>query len=505
MDRGIAIASRGLTKRYGQLTALSGADLEIPKATIHALVGQNGAGKSTFLNMVAGRIRPTDGALRVSGELVQFSSPRDGRAAGVVGIYQELSIVPEMTAVENVFLGGMPTQFGKVKDAEMVGKFFKLTNRLGVSINPQDKAGHLSIADQQILEIMRAVQFGARTILLDEPTAALAPAEREALFALMRDLRAQGHTLLLVSHNLDEVLDIADAVTVFRNGHLISTRLTENWSKSALVTEMLGKSVDSLYKRRVASAPLINAPVLLEVSNLCVPGAVQDISLTLRRGEILGLGGLVGSGRSTVLRSIAGAEPAASGAMQVGGNSKRWPRTVCEARSYRIGIVPEDRKLQGLFLQMKTSENIVVTDLKSCSRFGFISRLEIEKNAASAGKHFNLDRGRSGHVVSTLSGGNQQKALLSRWWHDRPDILLIDEPTRGIDVGAKAEILASLRAMANEGIGIIMVSSELEELVAVSDRVSVLSQGCMAGEIERDDISVTAILNHTFHVEEAHV
>ncbi|WP_120634584.1 sugar ABC transporter ATP-binding protein [Ruegeria sp. EL01] len=505
MGKRVAVRSKGLSKNFGQLEAISSVDLEITEGSIHALVGENGAGKSTFLSMISGRLHPTAGDLLIFGNQVHLASPREGRSAGIVGIYQELSIVPEMTALDNVFLGEIPSFMGAVMSSEMAAKYGELAERLNVNIDPRSKAGRLSVADQQILEIMRAVQFDAKIILLDEPTAALAPAERKALFALMRDLRASGHTLVLVSHNLDEVLDIADAVTVFRNGRLISTQPKKSWTKRSLVKAMLGQNVDDLYKRRAAPMSLSSEPEVLRVSNLTVPGAVQDIELVLRRGEILGLGGLVGSGRTTVLRAIAGAERTAQGDMVLMGNKRQWPRTVREARRAGIGIVPEDRKLQGLFLHMKSGQNIVISDLSTCTTSGVLSVRKLKAAASKAGQKFRLDPKRLDHLVGTLSGGNQQKALLSRWWHHRPNILLIDEPTRGIDIGAKAEILASLREMASDGVAIIMVSSELEELVSIADRVSVVSQGQSVGEIDGDDLSVNAILNRAFQVEELHV
>jgi len=504
----VAIACQRVEKMFGLIRALHPVDLEIRTGSIHALVGQNGAGKSTLLGILAGRIRQTGGGVEVFGTPVALGHPRTARAAGIVAIYQELTAVPALSAVANVFLGQTLSSGGLLSEAAMRRKFCELAARLDVRIAPEARAGTLSVADQQILEIMRAMQSDARIILFDEPTAALAPAEREALFRVMRDLRRSGHTMLFVSHNLDEVLEIADAVTVFRNGRLVATGPVAGWSKSRVVSAMLGEELGNIYHRRpghIADADVTRP--LLQVEALRVPGAIEDIAFSLTRGEVVGLGGLVGSGRTTTLRALAGLEPTATGNLWIEGMPQAWPRTPRAARALGIALVPEDRKTQGLVLGMATMDNIALAHLSAATRFGLMSERRLRAAAERVSRPFRLDPSRLGHPVHQLSGGNQQKALLARWRHCRPRILLVDEPTRGIDIGAKTEILDALRAFADDGVGVVIVSSELEEIVAVADHVLVLAEGRPVGQLDagRGEVSVGAILNRAFEVETANV
>jgi len=401
-----------------------------------------------------------------------------------------------------VFLGQTLSRGGILSEAAMRRRFRELCDRLGVSIPPNAPAGRLSVADQQSLEILRALQAEARIILFDEPTAALAPPEREALFCVMRDLRAAGQTLLYVSHNLDEVLGISDAVTVFRNGTLIETRPTSGWTKAGLVTAMLGAELGDLYHRRPPGRPAASSPVL-DVTGLSLPGALTDVSIAVAAGEVLGIGGLVGSGRTSLLRCLAGLEPTSAGTIRIDGQLARWPLTPRQSRALGIALVPEDRKEQGLVLGRPVTENVTLPDMRRLSRFSLVDEERVGQATAAATRPFGFDPSRLQAVVGTLSGGNQQKVLLARWAFDRPRVLLVDEPTRGIDVGAKAEILDSLRAFADEGLAVVIVSSELEEVVALADRVVVLSEGRKVDELDasRAALTVQGILNSAFGVE----
>ena len=489
-------------KSFGPIRALRPVSLDVPAGTIHALVGQNGAGKSTTLGILAGRVSATAGRVEVFGAPVVLGDPRAARAAGIVAIYQELTIVPALSAVANVFLGQTLSKRGILSEAIMRRRFQEHCSRLGVAIPPDVPAGRLSVADQQTLEIMRALQAEARVILFDEPTTALAPPEREALLQVMRDLRAAGQTLLYVSHNLDEVLGISDAVTVFRNGTLIETRPTEGWTKAGLVTAMLGADLGDLYHRRPPTRPASPRPTL-EVESVSLPGAIEGVSFAVAGGEILGIGGLVGSGRTSVLRCLAGLEPTSSGTIRIRGQVAPWPRTPRQSRALGIALVPEDRKEQGLVLGRPVTENVTLPNMRRTSRLSMVDGVSMRAAAASATRAFGFDPARLDALVGTLSGGNQQKVLLARWAFERPRVLLVDEPTRGIDVGAKAEILDSLRAFADEGVAVVIVSSELEELTALADRVMVLSEGRKVDELDasRARVTVQGILNSAFGVE----
>ncbi|MER9947225.1 sugar ABC transporter ATP-binding protein [Mesorhizobium sp. M0047] len=497
-----AISLLDVSKAFGPVMALHPVRLDIKAGTIHAFVGQNGAGKSTTLGILAGRTAPNSGQVLLFGKPATLGDPRAARAQGISAIYQELTIVPALSAAANVFLGQTVARQGFLQERSMHQRFAALCERLKVSIDPATEARRLSVADQQMLEIMRALQADSNIILFDEPTTALAPPEREALFAVMRELRDQGHTLVYVSHNLDEVLDISQYISVFRNGRLVETRAKSSWTKSTLVASMLGEAIGDIYHRRDRVSTVPDQPVL-RVSGLTVPSAVTDLSLSISPGEILGIGGLVGSGRTTFLRAIAGMEPRASGRLEVDGREVAWPTAPRAARDYGIALVPEDRKSQGLVLGMACADNVVMANYGRVGRHGFVDTARLRSLSRKSTDRFGLDPRRLGDPVGNLSGGNQQKVLLSRWDYEQPKVLMVDEPTRGIDVGAKSEILDALRDFAERGIAVIIVSSELEEIVAVADRVIVLSEGRLVGELNhaQKPLSVHAILNCAFGVE----
>ncbi|GAA3909137.1 sugar ABC transporter ATP-binding protein [Microbacterium invictum] len=521
MDNAVVVSD--LTKVFDRTFALRGIDLTVRSGTVHALIGENGAGKSTALGVIAGRITKTGGTVSVFGEDLRGGGPRESRRAGVVAIYQELTIIPGLSVEANVFLGQPITRGGFLAESTMRHRYLELCDHVGVGSHPPNtRAGALSVADQQILEILRAVVSDARIILFDEPTASLAVPEREALFTLIRALRDDGVTVVFVSHNLDEVLDISDSLTVFRDGQVVADGARGDFTKGSMVAAMLGQTGDD----RVASELSENAdgheirtapgilrqsrqtaqPPLLAIADLTVPGAVDGINLELQRGEIIGLGGLVGSGRSTVLRAIAGALPQATGRMWIDGVEVPWPRSVRRALRYGVALIPEDRKAEGLILPMLSMDNIAVSDFRRLSRFGLLSSKSVEQSTADHGAAFGLTRALLERPAWQLSGGNQQKLLLARWRHVTPRVLLADEPTRGIDVGAKAEILRSLERLAGDGLGIVMVSSELEEITAVARRVVVLAEGVQVGLLDAATapISPHDILARAFRVNELH-
>ena len=504
-SRETAIGIRGVSKHFGSTTALSDVSFDVRAATIHALVGQNGAGKSTALGLLAGRSPPSSGRVEIYGEAAKLSDPRRAHETGIVAIYQELTIIPHLSAVENVFLGQILSYGGFVSPARMKARFRELCGLLGVSIAADARARHLSVADQQILEIMRGVQSNARILLFDEPTASLAPAERKALLRLMGDLRKAGHTMVFVSHNLDEVFEIADDITVFRNGRMVASKPAAEWSKGALVAEMLGERMTDIYHRREASVPF--GDDILRARNVSVPGAIRDVDISVRRGEIVGVAGLAGAGRTTLLRALAGAEPKATGSLWMDGATRPWPKQPIHARRLGIALVPEERKTDGLILGMNSSNNIALPRLNGCSTLGVLSDAKLKESTKTAAVTFRLDPARLAEPVRNLSGGNQQKALLARWKYTQPTVLLVDEPTRGIDIGAKAEILDALRLFSDLGTGVVVVSSELEEIVSIADRVIVMAEGRKVEELvaDRREISLSRILNAAFEVEDHHV
>jgi len=496
-----AIEITGLMKRYGQFYANYDINLTISAGEIHSLVGQNGAGKSTLLGILSGRVSPTSGTVRIFGEELQYGVPRASARAGIATIYQELTIAPNLTAVENVFLGRLIARSGFVSFRRMKERYGELCRMMGVDIPPTAIAGELSMANQQILEIMRGLNRNARILILDEPTASLDVPERNALLKTLRSLREKGITIVYVSHHLEEVLEISDRITVMRNGEKVATKPREHWTKASMVAAMMGKEMGLDIIQTIADEANYEyefGDEVLRVENVTIPSVIEDIGLSIRQGEIVGIGGLIGSGRTEFVRAIFGLEPHSSGRMWVEGREVKWPRGPRTAMGYGIALAPEDRKHQGLVLELDCRDNINMVDFGKVSKAGFYN-----KNAASAIASALADRFGLTRPVDTLarnlSGGNQQKVLLSKVTNLRPKVLIVDEPTRGIDIGAKIEVLKLLRQLASEGMAVIVISSELEEVVAVSHRVLVFSKGRLVKELNRkDEINVANILHHAF-------
>jgi ABC-type sugar transport system ATPase subunit len=492
----------GIVKTFGGVQALRGIDLVVEPGQVHALVGENGAGKSTCLGVLAGRVVPDSGTLELFGQQAALGSPKSSRKAGVASIYQELTIVPELSTQANVFLGSERSRAGWLSSRAMKREYGRLCERLGVDIPTDVEAGELSVADQQLLELMRGLATEPRMILFDEPTAALAPREREGLYGIIRGLRADGVAVVFVSHNLDEVLGLSDRVTVFRDGAVVSSGPVDAWSKGKLVAAMLGHPAEE----GALSLPDMDLPppdpdggeVRMQVAGLEVGHSLRHLDLTVQRGELLGIAGLVGSGRSTSLRAIAGAVRAANGTMELDGVAVAWPASVRASQRRGIFMIPEDRRRSGLMMEMSGVDNILVSNLNGVARLGIVDRGAARRRAAEAAEAVGFRVERLNDPVGNLSGGNQQKILLARAVYRNPKVLLADEPTRGVDVGAKAEIAASLRRLAADGMSVVVVSSEFEELEELCDRVVVLSRGEVVETVTGDDITVQRMLNLAF-------
>lgn len=507
---------RNVSKHFGATRALSEVDLEVQSGTIHALVGENGAGKSTALGILAGRLAPSSGDVELFGQAVAHANPRRARELGLAAIYQELTIVPDLDVVANVYLGHSMARAGVLSTREMRAGYAEACEKVGLRpLPPGTPAGALSVADQQVLEILRALVLDARLILFDEPTASLGNRERKVLLALMGELRDRGKSLVFVSHNLDEVLEVADAITVFRGGREVATAERSGWDKRKVVTSMIG-DVEDRELSTTLKAELLDEDIagtrrrahneratVLEVEGLTVPGAVEGIDLSAREGEIVGLGGLVGSGRTSVLRALAGLTPRAEGRLRIDGREVGWPNSVRKAQKHGIALLPEDRKGQGLVLGMSAAMNVMLADLEATTRLGVVGESRSEELASSAAEPFGFDSKRIGDPAGSLSGGNQQKLMLARLARRRPRVLLVDEPTRGIDITTKDEVMTALQRMADEGMTLIVISSELEELALICDRVIVLAEGREVGvlDAEHHDIHVKDILDLAFGVE----
>jgi ABC-type sugar transport system ATPase subunit len=521
-SRGAAGASgvgcRGLTRSFGSTLALDNVDLDVAVGTIHALVGQNGAGKSTCLGIIAGRIRPTSGQLFILGDNHQYGSPRAAQEAGVAAVYQELTVIPELTPQANVFLPRPITRGGMLRRRAMRERYEQTCAELGTPPAPDVPVGRLTVAQQQLVEITRAVMSDSRILLMDEPTAALALEERQALYRVLRSLRDGGTTIMLVSHNLDEVLANADVVTVFRDGRVIETRPAAEWTKPDLIKNMLGDSSRDLLaaettgrKLRGSSADAADADdderaavVRLRAQGIRLPGRLADVSLEVGAGEVLGIVGLMGSGRSSLLRALSGLERDASGRVEVDGKSTSCPTSPGAAHALGIALLPEDRKTQGVCLRLSAAENVALPRLRSAGRLGYVSPRRLVSKTAPYLKAVGVPDVKARQSAASLSGGNQQKLLFARMSFIRPGVLLADEPTRGVDVGAKADILEEVRRLAREeGVAVILVSSETEEVIAYSDRILVMAGGRVVDEFDASKVSDNDLLRGVFQATEA--
>jgi ABC-type sugar transport system ATPase subunit len=480
-----AVVCTHLSKTFGGQVALRDVTVKVAAGETHALVGQNGAGKSTLIGVLSGRLSPDEGAVFVSGSSLRLGDPRASRASGIACIYQHLTILPNLTATENVFLGQPLSARGRVSRSAMEHRFVELCNGLGLTIAPRARAGLLSIAEQQVLEILRGLQAGARVLLLDEPTAALPVTESDRLYSIVASLRDAGTTCILVSHKLDEVLKHSQSIPVMRNGAVVETRTAPRWSEDDLIAAMDGGASPRRARSAARAGPThgTHGP-LMELTDLKVPGALDVPELHVHRGEMLGVAGLVGSGRSTLLHALAGMVATSSGHLSIDGLPVRWPTTPRRSLRSGIALLPEDRK-SAIVMNLPIWDNVGLGYGAQDAPRWFLSR---RSRAAYATRHLaglDFDVNRLAEPISNLSGGNQQKVLIAKWAGRNVTLLLADEPTQAVDVTAKAEVLARLRRIADNAKGVILVSSELEEIIDVCDRAVVLWRGRVVGELSR--------------------
>jgi ABC-type sugar transport system ATPase subunit len=492
----VAASLQDVGKFFPGVVALRGVNLQILAGEVHGLVGENGAGKSTLIKIIAGAYAPDEGTLELFGRAISEADPRAHQEAGVGVIYQERAIVPELSAAANVFLG-RTMNWGPFISARATRRRFKeLADTLGADIDPNAIAGSLSVANQQLLEIMRALEAEHRILILDEPTTALGAPERQKLYAIVDDLRRRGLAMIFISHDLDEVLGLCGRVTVMRDGQVVATKPVTAWTKQSLVGAMLG-GVE--LRRSVTRKPPAVAPALT-VKEMAIPGLVEGISFTLHQGEILGIAGLIGSGRTEILRALAGVDREAEGQMEIEGRARPWPLTVAQALDYGIALAPEDRRRQGLVLGLSAAHNVTLTDLAATSVAGVVNERRRVANAAGVMQGLGFNVARLNAPVETFSGGNQQKLVIGKWLYRRPKVLLLDEPTQGIDVGAKAEIFNVIAELANRGTAVIFVSSEFEEVIDIADRILVIGRGGCLALLDREQASVKNILDLLFGV-----
>ena len=489
---------RDVSKAFGQVIALRSGSLTLYPGSIHALVGENGAGKSTLVKIIAGLYHRDSGTFELEGQPIDFKSTAESKAAGIAVIYQEPTLFPDLSVTENIFMGRQPVgRFGRIDRKAMRNEVKDLMTRLGVKIDPDRPAEGLSIADQQIIEIAKAISLDAKVLIMDEPTAALSGVEVERLFAVARSLRDEGRALMFISHRFDEVFALCDTITVMRDGAYISTDAASDTSVPEIVRRMVGRDVNELFPKQEAK---IGEPLLV-VEDLNMPGVFHDINFTVRSGEIVGLAGLVGAGRSEVVRAVFGVDPYQAGKVTLDGKTVP-PNSPSTAMSLGMALVPEDRRKQGLVIDSTVGRNITTAIRRMLAKFGLIttgmenesaqiwaSRLEVKTRALDA-------------VAGTLSGGNQQKLVLGKWLATKPKVLIIDEPTRGIDVGTKAEVHRMMSELAGQGLGILMISSELPEVLGMADRVLVMREGRITAELDRKDADSESVMFAATHAAE---
>jgi ABC-type sugar transport system ATPase subunit len=491
------IETRAICKSYRSLLAVASVDFDLTAGEVHGLVGANGAGKSTFTKILTGAIRPDSGTIHLGGKEITLGSPRDGLALGIAGIHQELATVPKMSVLSNVFLGN-PISKGLFLDrTAMAKRFQEISDTFDLRMPASTPAGKLSVAGRQKVEILKAIQAGRKILIMDEPTAALDPLDRQALYNLIRQLAAAGSSIIFISHDLNEVLTVCGRVSVMRDGALIDTRPVSRWTTDTLVAAMLGDTPQIKLAAREHSCA---SETVFRACNISVEGRVSDVSFDVRRGEILGVAGLVGSGRSELLRAIFGAERSATGQIELKGRMRGLPRSVREALALGIIMVPEDRKLQGLVLSRDGYFNIALSNLSRFSRAGILRRSRMRCRFEGIARDVKLAERRLHSQTGRLSGGNQQKVLLARWMVREPQLLLLDEPSRGVDVAARAEIYSTIAKLASRGVGIVLVSSDMDEVIQNSDRIIVLQGGSCVGVLSRGEADLESVLKLKFSV-----
>ncbi|MET9773940.1 sugar ABC transporter ATP-binding protein [Streptomyces sp. NPDC006367] len=484
------LALEGVSKSFGAVRALRDVSLRLYAGEAHALAGENGAGKSTLIKILAGVHRPDTGRILLDGAPVVLHGPADARNAGVAVIYQEPTLFPDLSVAENIFVGRQPTRsLGRVDHRAVEQAAADLFRRLGVALDPGQPARGLSIADQQLVEIAKALSFDARVLIMDEPTAALTGSEVARLFGVVRALRDQGAAVLFISHRLEEIFELCRRVTTLRDGALIGSEPLEGLTEDDLVRRMVGRDLEELYPKQTTRI----GDVALGVRRLTREGVFTDVSFEVRHGEIVGLAGLVGAGRSEVARAVFGVDRFDGGEVEVLGRKLR-PGAPSVAMRAGLALVPEDRRAQGLVMDMSIERNINLTGFGDTVRGGLMSRRAERSRAVDWSVRLQVKYARLADLVGTLSGGNQQKVVLAKWLATRPQVLIVDEPTRGIDVGTKAEVHRLLSSLAAEGVAVLMISSDLPEILGMADRVLVMHEGRLTAELTRAEATEETVM-----------
>ena len=492
MSHPVILEMKGIVKNFGPVKALKGVDFDLRAGEVHALMGENGAGKSTLMKVLTGIHNANEGTIHYNGKQVEYSKPKEAMEDGIVIVHQELNMMNHLTVAQNIFIGREEFRHNfLIDDGASIQKAKKLFNLLKLDINPTEKVGNLTVGKQQMVEIAKALSMNAKVIVFDEPTAALTESEINELFVIIDDLREKGVGIIYISHRMDEIARITDRVTVMRDGEYVGTVNTKETTKDEIIAMMVGRTIYE--DPKAASAVADDAPVVLEVKNLKAGSSVKDVSFQLRKGEILGFSGLMGAGRTEVARLLFGADKKESGAIFVNGKEVTI-NSPQDAIREGIGYLSEDRKRFGCIVDMTIADNTVMTNLDHYIKGFLIDDREIVKVSDIFVDSLKTKTPSSKQLVRNLSGGNQQKVVIAKWLEQNSDILIFDEPTRGIDVGAKSEIYTLMNALVAQGKSIIMISSELTEILRMSDRIVVMCEGRKTGELDISQATQERIL-----------
>lgn len=485
------LSVRGIRKEFAGVVALNDVSFELRAGTVHALMGENGAGKSTLMKVISGIYRPDGGTILLNGREVELTTPLAALDLGIAMIHQELNLMAPMTVAENIWIRREPrNRLGLIDHAELNRRTAALFAELDIRIDPDRLVGDLSVANRQMVEIAKAVSYNSQVLIMDEPTSTLTEREVEHLFRIINTLRTKGTGIIYITHKMNELFEIADEVSVFRDGEHIATRASSDLTRDDVIRMMVGRDISQMFPK----VPAEIGDVVLSVSNLTLRGVFDDISFDLRAGEILGVAGLVGAGRSNIAETIFGVTPATSGSILVDGRHVviDTPRT---AMQQGMAFLTEDRKDTGCFLNLTIQENMQIAALQSgFHRNGFVEQRRLGQECQTLREALRVKTPSMEQKIVNLSGGNQQKALIGRWLLTKPRILILDEPTRGIDVGAKAEIHRMISSLAAEGLAVIMISSELPEILGMSDRVMTIRQGKLTGILDRAEADQIKIM-----------
>lgn len=489
-DKQPVLSVKHVSKSFGGVQALRDVHFEIFPGEVHALLGENGAGKSTLIKILTGFHQPDTVEMHPNGHPVRFASTRDAQEQGIAAIYQEPSLFPDLDVAENIMVGRQPVSRWGIDWKAMYREAGDLLRRLGLPIDPRTKARDLSVAQQQVVEIARALSVSAKVLIMDEPTSSLTLREVDELFAIVRQLRDAGTAVVFISHRLEELFSLADRVTVLRDGAYVSTREMAGVTTEELIRMMVGRSLGELFPKQAVEP----GEVVLEVDELGVEGAFSGVSFQLRRGEILGMSGLIGAGRTNVARAIFGTEPATTGTIKLNGKAVSIT-SPNQAMSLGIGYVPEDRKEHGLVLAMSIGDNITLPVLSNYASSGWLDAGRALEAAKASSRQLEVKMASIEQKAEQLSGGNQQKVVLAKWLGTKPSVLILDEPTRGIDVGTKAAVHALMSTLTAEGMAILMISSELPEVLGMSDRILVMREGRLTAEFTRAEATQESLMS----------